>query len=86
MPLTAEQDAFIYEMRLLIHSLETSLFAALAPDPSKEEIEREAQKDRLKNPHNDSYKPRLREYDEIVAQLKFKKAIAMRKAKNELGL
>lgn len=86
MPLSAEQDAFIYEMRLLLHSFETSLFAALVPEPSKQEIEIEAQKDRLKNPHNDPHKPRLREYDEIIAHIRFRKAAAMRKVKNELGI
>lgn len=89
MPLSAEQDAFIYEMRLLLHSFETSLFAALVPEPSKQEIEMEAQKDRMKNhyyPHNDPHKPRLREYDEIIAHIRFRKAAAMRKVKNELGV
>jgi hypothetical protein len=84
MPLSAEQDAFIYELRLLLSSLESCLFAALSPEPSKEEIEREVQKDRNKNPHNDPHKPRLREYDEIIAHIKFRKAAAMSKVKNEL--
>ena len=86
MPLSAEQDAFIYEMRLLLHSFETSLFAALLPEPSHQEIDYEVQKDRNKNPHNDPHKPRLREYDEIVAHIRFRKAAAMRKVKNELGV
>lgn len=83
--MTQEQEIFMQEMRLLIYSLEACIFAALAPEPSKEDIIREMQQDRLANPYNEPHKPKLRRHDEIVAQLKFKYATAMRKAKDELG-
>jgi hypothetical protein len=52
-------------------------FAAQAPEPSIEDITREQSIDRGKNPHNDSYKPRLREREEIICFLRYKRADAM---------
>jgi hypothetical protein len=39
-------------------------------EPSKQDIDMEVTRDRNKNPHNDSYKPRLRSYHEIIRDLK----------------
>jgi len=39
-------------------------------EPSKSDIDTQVTRDRLANPHNDSYKPRLRSYNEIVNGLK----------------
>lgn len=41
-------------------------------EPSKESIEMEATRDRNKNPYNESNKPVLRSYLEIVRDLKIK--------------
>lgn len=43
-----------------------------AYEPPKDAIEREVTRDRLLNPHNDSYKPKIRSYSEIVKELKIK--------------
>lgn len=52
-------------------------FAALAPEPTKDQIEFEGERDRLANPHGDTYKPRRRSRMEIIADLRFQYADAM---------
>lgn len=59
------------ELRLI------DVFAMLAPEPTKDDIRVEMERDRLANPHNDSYKPRRRSEREVVAQLKYRYAQAM---------
>lgn len=56
-------------------------FATFAPEPTKEEIEYEMQQDKLKNPHNDSYKPKRRSKVEIICELRYKYANEMIKAR-----
>ena len=58
-------------------------FAMAAPEPTEKQIEWESQKDRNANPHNDSHKPRLRDTLEIIADLKYKYADAMLKARDK---
>jgi hypothetical protein len=52
-------------------------YATFAPEPSEDRIKDAMEMDRLKNPHNDNYKPARRSYAEIVAELKFRYADAM---------
>lgn len=57
-------------------------FAAHAPEPSLEAIRFELERDRMRNPHNDSYKPPIRGQSEIVAYLKYRYADAMLTERN----
>ena len=53
-------------------------YAAIhAPEPTQDEIEWEAKKDKLANPHNEPRKPKLRDRWEIVAYLRYSHATAM---------
>lgn len=52
-------------------------FAAHAPDPSPEAVQLEAERDRLRNPHGDSYKPPRRSVMRIVTELRYRYADAM---------
>jgi hypothetical protein len=52
-------------------------FAIHAPEPDQEMIRTEQSIDRMANPHNDSYKPQLRDSLTIKAQLRFRYADAM---------
>lgn len=60
-------------------------FATHAPMPTKDEIDMQCNFDGAKNPHNDSYKPPLRERHEIIADLKYRYADAMLKARSALS-
>ena len=84
MALSQEQDMLLYEFRLIMADFTRCMFAALASEPTKEEIASEHQKDALANPHGDHYKPRRRETNEIIAELKFRKANAMVKVKDKI--
>ena len=57
------------------------VFAMMAPEPTKEAVDMEKDRDRMRNPHNDSYKPRIRSRSEIVAELKYRYADAMLEAR-----
>ena len=85
MALSEEYDALIYTLRPIItdrlNALTRDMFAALAPAPTKEQIESESRQDRLKNPHNDSYKPRLRDYGEVIADIRYRHADYMMAAR-----
>ena len=56
-------------------------FAAHAPLPTPDDMERERKFDRARNPHNDSYKPKIREDIEIVADFAYQYADAMMAAR-----
>jgi hypothetical protein len=56
-------------------------FAAMAPKPPRWRIKLESNMDRSRNPHNDSYKPKIRGEFEIEADLRFEFADAMLKAR-----
>lgn len=53
------------------------LFAAFLPEPAREQVEHEAERDRQANPHGDSYKPARRSLDEIRCDLRYRYANAM---------
>lgn len=59
------------------------LFAIFAPEPARDVIIREMEKDRLANPHNDSYKPRRRSEAEVIAELKYQYASHMLEARRK---
>ncbi len=59
----------------LIHFL-----AALAPEPTAFSIKSELMKDHNRNPHNDSYKPKLRSEEEIICDLRYQRAQQMLEA------
>lgn len=52
-------------------------FAIHAPEPSPEYINSEGERDRLANPHGDTYKPPRRSRGEIIAGYKYAYADAM---------
>lgn len=52
-------------------------FATFAPQPNDDTIALHERGDRERNPHNDSYKPKLRSRAEIVAGLRYAFADAM---------
>lgn len=52
-------------------------FATFAPEPTKEDIAREDEKDRLANPHDDNYKPVRRSRLQIIADVKYAYADVM---------
>lgn len=52
----------------------TKLIAALLPPPDKSQIEAEALKDKLANPHNEPRKPAQRGLTEIIADLRLEQA------------
>ena len=56
-------------------------FAIHAPEPSTERVTAQQTLDRGRNPHNDSYKPRLRTELEIKSDLRYSYADAMLKAR-----
>ena len=56
-------------------------FATFAPEPAEYEVNYEMEQDKLKNPHNDSYKPKRRLELEIKCELRYKYAKAMMKAR-----
>lgn len=58
-------------------------FAAKAPAASQDWIDSQMGLDRARNPHNDSYKPRLRSEIEIRAAWAFQWADAMLKARQQ---
>lgn len=64
--------------------MDRSEFLALAtihaPEPSKEIINMHARMDQQRNPHNDSYKPRRRTENEIIAQLKVEYGLTLLEA------
>jgi len=53
------------------------LFAAMAPNPSDAHIELQYKLDKMKNPHNESHKPKLRDSIEIIADYKIEFAKLM---------
>lgn len=57
-------------------------FATFAPPPRRWRLKLEQDRDRARNPHNDSYKPKIRSEDEIVAALRFEHADAMLAARS----
>lgn len=61
-------------------------FATFAPEPTKEEIEYEYNKDKLANPHNESRKPRRRSEQEIKCDLRYEYAKNMLRAKMVRGV
>lgn len=58
-------------------------FAAFAPPPRTYMIEMLERSDRLKNPHNDSYKSKIRSRTEITAALRYEYADAMIAERNK---
>jgi len=53
-----------------------AIFAA--PEPTKEQIQSELQRDQMANPHNDGYgKPKRRGHDEIICDLRYRFAHEM---------
>lgn len=52
-------------------------FAIHAPEPTKEQIEQVGERERLANPHGDTYKPRRRGWTEIACSLRYEWADAM---------
>lgn len=56
------------------------LFAASAPPMSESYIQLQQNSDRNRNPHNDSYKPKLRSRDEIIADYRVEFAETQLKA------
>jgi hypothetical protein len=52
-------------------------FATFAPDPTKEQIDFEYERDKNLNIHGDSYKPSRRTHLEILTDLRYKFADAM---------
>jgi len=54
-------------------------FATHAPHPTDQDIAMEMNYDRVRNPHNDSYKPNIRDKLEIIAALRYRYADAMLK-------
>lgn len=57
-------------------------FAIRAPAPTDDYIKMQLQKDKNKNPHNDSYKPKIRSRVEIICDWNFEYADAMLKSRN----
>lgn len=57
-------------------------FAIHGPEPSEASIKEEADRERLANPHNDSYKPRRRSWREIRASLRYDYADDLLKARD----
>lgn len=57
----------------------------MAPDPSDSEIEMQYKLDRMKNPHNESHKPKLRDRIEIILDYKIAayNMLAQRRTTNE---
>ena len=60
-------------------------FATFAPEPTKEEIEYECNKDKLANPHGYDNKPKRRSVLEIKCQLRYEYARAMMTCKGDDG-
>jgi hypothetical protein len=58
-------------------------FAAMAPKPSRWRVKLEHDRDRARNPHNDSYKPPIRGDMEIEAALRYEFADAMLRARTQ---
>lgn len=58
-------------------------FAINSPAPSKEDVEYEMTRDRNFNPHNDTYKPRLRSKKDIECEIRYKWADLMLAARNK---
>jgi len=58
-------------------------FATFAPQPRPYLIDMHQRSDQLKNPHNDSHKPRLRSRNEIVSMLRYEYADAMIAERNK---
>lgn len=58
-------------------------FATHAPMPTEEQIKRQMEYDRVRNPHNEHRKPPLRERTEIIADLAYEYADAMMKAREK---
>ena len=52
-------------------------FATFAPAPTVEEVNAEGERDKLANPHGDSYKPKRRSSAEIRAELLYRYADSM---------
>lgn len=52
-------------------------FATFAPEPTEDAVENQVARDRLANPHGDSYKPPRRSLNEIRADLRFAHADTM---------
>jgi len=52
-------------------------FATWAPEPNEDQIKAEVERDRVANPHGDSYKPPRRSILEIKADLRYAYADAM---------
>lgn len=56
-------------------------FAAQAPSPTEEDIAAQYRYDKMRNPYNDHHKPKLRDRHEIIADLAYRHADAMLKAR-----
>lgn len=76
----------IIEIQQVIGDLTVlDVFAVLLPEPAKELVDLERNKDIARNPHNDSYKPKRRSDLEIKCQLRYAYAKAMMKERREHG-
>lgn len=58
-------------------------FAAVAPEPDNDDIKTEMMLDNNKNPYNEGHKPQPRTRMEIIADLRYKFADAMIKARSK---
>lgn len=58
-------------------------FAVHAPEPKNGEVQALADMDRAANPHGDSYKPKVRTWEEIGCYLRYRYADSMLKAREE---
>jgi len=56
-------------------------FAIHAPEPDKNDVSYHMGQDRLRNPHNDTYKPRRRSESEIICHLRYEYAREMMEAR-----
>jgi hypothetical protein len=66
---------------LLEHLTVLDYFAIHRPEPSKDAVDHEMERDKMANPHNDTYKPRRRGVAEIRADLRYAFASALLEAK-----
>lgn len=60
-------------------------FAALLPEPTKEQIESEMNIDRARNPYNDNWHPKRRSEYEIKCELRYRYALEMMKERSRDG-
>lgn len=73
----------IYGMTKVVEDLTiVDFFAALLPEPTKEQVEHEMHMDIARNPHNDSWHPKRRTDLEIKCQLRYQYANMMMKERS----